>query len=313
MSEAGVYEGAGARGRGGAGQTRTLISSQPLRLCARPRFSARSPTRLSLNDHVHRHPLRLQWRHRGRRAAALRGADRHAGRIRLPAGPRHLLSRLPRVRRPRVLPLHLRAGRRGRGGGRLQEAIERKNAHYARAIRSSMQLVPGAAEFVAEAALDGHQLGVVSGALRREIELVLSLAGASTALRRDRRRGGRGRVQARPAGLPRGARASWRWSRGGASWWRTRSRGSPPRARPGFAAPCSPPRIRPTPLPRPTWSGPISPAAARANSPGPMSDAGPDARPRAARALRRGAVLVETRPAVFRVRGAARSPACRDC
>jgi HAD superfamily hydrolase (TIGR01509 family) len=59
---------------------------------------------------------------------------------------------------------------------RLQEAIERKNAHYERAIRGSMQLVPGAAEFIEEAALDGHQLGVVSGALRREIELVLSLA-----------------------------------------------------------------------------------------------------------------------------------------
>jgi HAD superfamily hydrolase (TIGR01509 family) len=40
-----------------------------------------------------------------------------------------------------------------------------------------MRLVPGAAEFVEEAALDGHQLCVVSGALRREIELVLSLAG----------------------------------------------------------------------------------------------------------------------------------------
>jgi HAD superfamily hydrolase (TIGR01509 family) len=60
---------------------------------------------------------------------------------------------------------------------RLQEAIERKNAHYERAIRGSMRLVPGAAEFVEEAALDGHQLCVVSGALRREIELVLSLAG----------------------------------------------------------------------------------------------------------------------------------------
>jgi HAD superfamily hydrolase (TIGR01509 family) len=60
---------------------------------------------------------------------------------------------------------------------RLQEAIERKNAHYERAIRGSMQLVPGVADFVEEAALDGHQLAIVSGALRREIELVLSLAG----------------------------------------------------------------------------------------------------------------------------------------
>jgi HAD superfamily hydrolase (TIGR01509 family) len=60
---------------------------------------------------------------------------------------------------------------------RLQEAIERKNAHYERAIRDSLQLVPGVAEFIEEAALDGHQLAIVSGALRREIELVLSLAG----------------------------------------------------------------------------------------------------------------------------------------
>jgi beta-phosphoglucomutase-like phosphatase (HAD superfamily) len=60
--------------------------------------------------------------------------------------------------------------------GRLQEAIERKSAHYERAIRDSMQLVPGVADFIEEAALDGHQLAVVSGALRREIELVLTLA-----------------------------------------------------------------------------------------------------------------------------------------
>jgi HAD superfamily hydrolase (TIGR01509 family) len=59
---------------------------------------------------------------------------------------------------------------------RLQEAIERKHAHYERAIRSSMRLVPGAADFIEEAALEGHQLAIVSGALRREIELVLSLA-----------------------------------------------------------------------------------------------------------------------------------------
>lgn len=60
---------------------------------------------------------------------------------------------------------------------RLREAIERKNLHYERAIRGSLRLVPGVAEFVEEAALDGHQLAIVSGALRREIELVLELAG----------------------------------------------------------------------------------------------------------------------------------------
>ena len=60
---------------------------------------------------------------------------------------------------------------------RLLEAIERKNAHYERAIRADMRLVPGAVDFVEAAALDGHQLAIVSGALRREIALVLELSG----------------------------------------------------------------------------------------------------------------------------------------
>jgi HAD superfamily hydrolase (TIGR01509 family) len=62
-------------------------------------------------------------------------------------------------------------------GDRIAAAIERKNEHYLRAIRSEMQLVPGAADFVAAAAGEGHRLAIVSGALRREIELVLDLAG----------------------------------------------------------------------------------------------------------------------------------------
>jgi len=61
--------------------------------------------------------------------------------------------------------------------GRLAEAIERKNEHYFQAIGADMRLVPGAAEFVAAAADEGHCLAIVSGALRREIELVLELAG----------------------------------------------------------------------------------------------------------------------------------------
>ena len=40
-----------------------------------------------------------------------------------------------------------------------------------------MRLVPGAADFIESAALDGFQLAIVSGALRREIDLVLELAG----------------------------------------------------------------------------------------------------------------------------------------
>jgi beta-phosphoglucomutase len=59
----------------------------------------------------------------------------------------------------------------------LREAIGRKNAHYETAIRGSLRLVPGAAEFIEAAAFDGLQLAIVSGALRREIELVLDLAG----------------------------------------------------------------------------------------------------------------------------------------
>ena len=59
----------------------------------------------------------------------------------------------------------------------LADAIERKHTHYARAVRASLRLVPGAQDFVEAAALDGYQLAIVSGALRREIELVLDLAG----------------------------------------------------------------------------------------------------------------------------------------
>ena len=59
----------------------------------------------------------------------------------------------------------------------LHEAIERKNLHYERAIRASLSLVPGVQAFVAAAGRPGQALGIVSGALRREIELVLELAG----------------------------------------------------------------------------------------------------------------------------------------
>jgi beta-phosphoglucomutase len=59
----------------------------------------------------------------------------------------------------------------------LLQAIERKNAHYERAIRGSLRLVPGAEDFIESAALDAFQLAIVSGALRREIELVLDLSG----------------------------------------------------------------------------------------------------------------------------------------
>jgi beta-phosphoglucomutase len=59
----------------------------------------------------------------------------------------------------------------------LNQAVAQKHAAYERAVRSSLRLVPGAAEFVENAALDGFQLAIVSGALRSEIELILELAG----------------------------------------------------------------------------------------------------------------------------------------
>jgi HAD superfamily hydrolase (TIGR01509 family) len=59
----------------------------------------------------------------------------------------------------------------------LREAIDRKHTEYERAIRASMRLVPGVADFIENAALDGFQLAIVSGALRSEIDLVLQLSG----------------------------------------------------------------------------------------------------------------------------------------
>mgnify|MGYP001553283608 CR=1 FL=1 len=69
-----------------------------------------------------------------------------------------------------------RAGR-PTDGPAIAEAIERKAGHYERSVRHTMTLVPGAADFVRAAGDEGHQLGIVSGALRREIELVLTVAG----------------------------------------------------------------------------------------------------------------------------------------
>jgi beta-phosphoglucomutase len=59
----------------------------------------------------------------------------------------------------------------------LEDAVTRKHLAYMQSIRSSTRLVPGAAEFVEQAALDGFQLAIVSGALRREIEQILDAAG----------------------------------------------------------------------------------------------------------------------------------------
>lgn len=59
----------------------------------------------------------------------------------------------------------------------IHEAIERKAVRYERAIRASMELVPGSREFILAAAEEGYRLAVISGALRREIDLVLGESG----------------------------------------------------------------------------------------------------------------------------------------
>jgi len=59
---------------------------------------------------------------------------------------------------------------------RLDALVAEKSRRYERLIEESLTLVPGAAEFVARAA-GWCRLGIVSGALRREIELVLDRAG----------------------------------------------------------------------------------------------------------------------------------------
>jgi HAD superfamily hydrolase (TIGR01509 family) len=62
----------------------------------------------------------------------------------------------------------------------IADATERKNAAWERLVRASMPMVPGAIDFVQAAASAGHRLAIVSGALRREIELVLSRAGIAS-------------------------------------------------------------------------------------------------------------------------------------
>jgi HAD superfamily hydrolase (TIGR01509 family) len=57
------------------------------------------------------------------------------------------------------------------------EAVARKHALYQQMVTQSMQLVPGVADFIEDAALDGFQLAIVSGALRSEIDLILNQCG----------------------------------------------------------------------------------------------------------------------------------------
>jgi HAD superfamily hydrolase (TIGR01509 family) len=59
----------------------------------------------------------------------------------------------------------------------IESLIESKSRIYEGLARRELTFVPGAAEFVREAARAGFQLAVVSGALRREIEGALEVAG----------------------------------------------------------------------------------------------------------------------------------------
>src|SRR2546422_953606 len=68
-----------------------------------------------------------------------------------------------------------RAGRR-LPASQLEQLLAAKSQIYQRLIDRSLALVPGAAEFVPRAA-GRFRLGVVSGALRREVDLVLDRAG----------------------------------------------------------------------------------------------------------------------------------------
>jgi len=59
----------------------------------------------------------------------------------------------------------------------IADATERKNAAWERLLKANMPMVPGAADFVRACAAAGHRMAIVSGALRREIKLVLSRTG----------------------------------------------------------------------------------------------------------------------------------------
>ena len=59
----------------------------------------------------------------------------------------------------------------------LKLLVNQKSELYQRSIREHLTMVGGATEFVTAAATSGLRLGIVSGALRREIDLVLSVAG----------------------------------------------------------------------------------------------------------------------------------------
>lgn len=70
----------------------------------------------------------------------------------------------------------LRRSGRTPSDAELAELIEAKSRTYERLMTTGLTLVPGAAVFV-RAAAERFRLGIVSGALRREVEHVLGVAG----------------------------------------------------------------------------------------------------------------------------------------
>jgi phosphoglycolate phosphatase len=59
----------------------------------------------------------------------------------------------------------------------VEEATRRKATRYEEAIRHSLRLVPGVEDFIRAALADAYRLAVVSGALGREVALVLEESG----------------------------------------------------------------------------------------------------------------------------------------
>ena len=117
-------------------------------------------------------------------------------------------------------------------------AIERKNRHYERAIRDSMRLVPGAADFIENAALDGFQLGDRLWRAPPGDRAGARSGRPAAAFRRDRGRGGRDAPASPTLRATSGRGRRWRSRPTGASWWKTPCPDWRRRAPPGFAARC---------------------------------------------------------------------------
>ena len=89
----------------------------------------------------------------------------------------------------------------------LWRAIATKVIHYERALGSDVALVPGAGEFVQRASDSGLWCGVVSGARRREIEIVLGRTGLAACFRVVIAAEDVGRCKPNPEGYGKGLRA----------------------------------------------------------------------------------------------------------